>query len=446
MAEQDIFGDIEEEQKRKKRELEMMWKKLLAYYMMDAYVSKAEAKSEMEFRSAFNTTSLYVKKHGLLNRLFEKRENAPSAAELLKEIGSLETPETPLGELLAELQKDDSSEEKLLNALTRVIVEEPPRMIEGAQYEQQRRADWKSAHSVEIKQAGDFELVDAEEARYEERLGKKMLILRAVMPHELYKELEQCLASDERMIRADQVGKQDQQSQKGDYESYIRAKRVEPEEKAGKLANSGDIYSAAAYMLAAWEQKDSSDFDEEKADARAMELSGSRAFKAYMKGHPGNLLAAARGTAVEEAHNGVTALNADLNRRDAILMNTRDSLKRMATGKTPRFHHMLNALDRFVNADTEPSQKEKSSLVSALGEYIVNECGTGSREYDKSCFIEAMRSIKALLTETDFEKVVDRVNADRASKVKVSDFDMADNPKLCEREKAKQKTLHGSKP
>ena len=196
-----------------------------------------------------------------------------------------------------------------------------------------------------------------------------------------------------------------------------------PEEKAGQLANAGDVYSAAAYMLAAYEQKDAIEFDEAKADARAMELSGSRAFKAYMKGHPGNLLAAARGTAVEETHNGVAALDADLSRRDAILTNTRDSLKKLATGKTPCFHRMLNALDRFVNADTEPTQEEKAGLVNALGDYITTDGSPKSREYNKECFTQAMCSVKALLPEQDFEKVVEQVNVGREPKVKAADFD-----------------------
>ena len=445
MAELDTFSGTEEEQKQKKRRLELMWEKILAYYMMETYVSKAQEKAEIELRSAYYTTSQYVKKHGLLNKLIEKKGDGPSASELIQEVGSLETPESPLGELFAELQKKQPSEEKLLNALTRVIVEEPLRILEDSQHEQDRRINWERSNSVEIEQAGDFELVDEEQVRYEERLGKKMAILRTVMPHELYQELEQSLESEGRVIRTDQIDTKDQPSQRGGYESYIKAKSVEPEEKAGKLANAGDVYSAAAYMLAAWEQKDASEFDEEKADARAMELSASRAFKVYMKGHPGNLLAAARGTAIEEAHNGITALDADLSRRDTVLANTRDSLKRMATGKTPRFHHMLNALDRFVNADTEPSQKEKTGLVNILGEYIINE-GSGSCEYDKNCFIEAMRSIKVLLTESDFEKVVGRINEGRTSKVKAADFDVEETSKTPECEEPIKKLLRGGKP
>ena len=419
----------EELEKKKKREAELMWKKILAYYMMETYVTKAQAWAEAELRNAYLATNRYVKEHGLLNRLLEKKGNEPSPAELLMEIGKFELTDSPLGELFQEMQKDPPSEEKLNQALTRVIVEEPPRVIADAQKEQERKTEWERSHAKDKEAAGGFELVDEEHVRYEERLGKKMAFLRAVMPPELYKELEQTLESGEYTLSAQQ--REEPEKRKRDYKTYVKEKRVEPEEKAGQLANAGDVYSAAAYMLAAYEQKDAIEFDEAKADARAMELSGSRAFKAYMKGHPGNLLAAARGTAVEETHNGVAALDADLSRRDAILINTRDSLKKMATGKTPCFHRMLNALDRFVNADTEPTQEEKASLVNALGEYIATDCSPKSREYNRDCFTQAMCSVKALLPGRDFEKVVEQVNVDRAQKIKAADFDVA--PDVAER-------------
>ncbi len=148
------------------------------------------------------------------------------------------------------------------------------------------------------------------------------------------------------------------------------------------------------------------------------------AFKLPVVKQADKLGGAARGTAVEETHNGVAALDADLSRRDAILVNARDSLKHMATGKTACFHRMLKTLDRFVNADTEPTQQERTGLVSALAEYILSDCAPGSREYDKGCFTQAMRSVKALMPEKEFEKVVERVNVGREPKVKAADFDM----------------------
>ncbi len=415
----------EELQKKKKREAELQWQKILAYYMMETYVMKAEALAEAEMQAAYRATDQFIQRHGLLQRLFEKKGDGPSPAELLMEIGKDEPLDSPLGELFFEMQKKPLSEGKLTHALTRVIAEEPPRMIADAQKERERRAEWEREHAKEAEAADSFELVDEEQVRYAARLDKKMAFLRTVMPPELYKELEQRLASGEYTFNADQLGAQEkQQEHKRDYQSYVKEKRVEPEEKAGKLANAGDVYSAAAYVIAAYEQKDAPEFDEAKADARAMEISGSRAFKVYMKGHPGNLLAAARGTAVEDTHDGIAALDADLSRRDAILTDVRDSLKNMATGKTPCFHQMLSALDRYVNADTEPSQQEKESLVSALGTYVSKDCAPDSGELDTACFTQAMRAVKALLPEKKFAAVLDMVNEGRAPKVKAEDFDL----------------------
>ncbi len=415
----------EELRKKKEREAELQWRKILAYYMMDTYVTKAQAQAEAEMLSAYRTVSEFIQKHGLLQRLFETDEKGVSPALLLADICKDEPSDSPLGELWAEMQHQPRSEKKLTKALARVIVEEPPRVLAEAQKERERRGEWERAHAKEIEAANGFEIIDAEQARYEARLQKKMALLSVVMPPEVYKELEQKLTSGEYTIDAkqlDALGKQPEQ--KKDYKSYMREKRVEPQEKAGKLANAGDIYSAAAYMLAAYEQKDAPEFDEAKADARAMELSGSRAFKAYMKGHPGNLLAAARGTAVEQTHDGVAALDADLSRRDAILTNTRDNLKKMATGKTPRFHHMLNVLDRFVNADTEPTKQELGELAKSLADFICVDCAPDSRVADKACFNNAMCAVKAIVPEKDFAAFLDRVNVGRAPKVKAADFDM----------------------
>ncbi len=415
----------EELRRKKKREAELRWQKTLAYYMMDAYITKAEAQALAERQAAYFAVGQFIETHSILRRFFEKQGNGPSPAEILMELGKDEPPDSPLGELYAEMQHSPLSEEKMKQAMERVVVEEPPRMIAEAQKEQERRAKWEREHAEEAKAAGDFELVDEEQVRYEARFDKKMAVLRNLMSPEAYKELEQTIASGAYTLDADQLDAQENQPErKRDYKSYMKEKCVEPEEKAGKLANAGDVYSAAAYVIAAYEQKDAPEFDEAKADARAMELSGSRAFKAYMKGHPGNLMAAARGTAVEETHDGIAALDADLSRRDAILVNARDSLKSMATGKTACFHQMLNALDRFVNADTEPTKQEKDSLVSSLGTYVSKDCAPDSGEMDPACFTQAMRAVKALLPEKSFEAVLDMVNEGREPKVKAEDFDM----------------------
>ena len=427
------------ERERKRRE-ELLWQRVLSYYMYQEYVAKPQAAAEAELGNAFRAVTGFVDKHGIVSRLFRKNGNEPSPAELLMQFAQYEPKDSPLGRLAEEMRKNPPSEEKVAKAIERVVVEEPTRMFEAAEREKERRTEWRRTHAEEIKAAGDFELVDEERVRYERMLEMKMKFLSTVMRPELFKELSHKLETGEYIVdlkkikeqekRKEEREKQEEQEKK-DYKAYVKEKRVEPQEKAGKLANAGDVYSAAAYMIAAYEQKDDPEFDEKKADARAMELSGSRAFKSYMKGHPGNLLAAARGTAVKETSEGVSALDADLSRRDAILTSTRDSLKKMATGRTACFHKMLNALDHFVNEDTEPSKDERDSLVSALGEYIAKDGSPKSREYDKECFTQAMCSVKALLPDKDFDKVVEHVNVGRSPKVKAADFELApDSPTL----------------
>lgn len=89
------------------------------------------------------------------------------------EIGKDEPLDSPLGELFFEMQKKPLSEGKLTHALTRVIAEEPPRMIADAQKERERRAEWEREHAKEAEAADSFELVDEEQVRYAARLDKK---------------------------------------------------------------------------------------------------------------------------------------------------------------------------------------------------------------------------------------------------------------------------------
>ncbi|MBQ7713364.1 MAG: hypothetical protein IJT71_00555 [Oscillospiraceae bacterium] len=430
------------EELREKRRREQWWRKVLAYYMMDTYVTKQDEKARAEAMTAYRAAERLVEERGLVNRLFKKRGNAPSAAELFLELGKDEQPDSPIGELAAELRKQQPSEEKLKSAVERVIVEEPVRMLEAERREQERRAEWRRTHP-HYTDAAESETIELQRiARYEDRKGKKMSIFRELMPPEQFRELQALLAAQHRDIEAEeraaeQEQPQAQQRQTPTFAQYVEQKKLPAEvileEKAGQLARSGEIYTAAAYMIAAYEQKDEKEFDAEKADLRAMQLSGSRAFKAYMKGHPGSLIAAAKGTAVAETRDGVAALDADLKRRDAILRETRDNLKKLATGKTPAFHRMLNALDRFVNEDTEPTPQERAGVVHALADYIATDCAQGSREFDDACFTQAMRSVKALVPEQDFAKVVEQVNVGREPKVKAEEFDA---PAAAPKEKA----------
>lgn len=201
----------EELEEKKKHEAELMWQKLLAYYMMETYVTKAQAQAEAEMRNAYLVTSRYIEKHGILNRLFEKKGNGPSPAELLAEIGRYEPPDSPLGELYNVMQNEPHSEEKLSRALERVIVEEPPRMLVAAEEERDRHVEWQRANAEALQAPDGPELVDEAHVRYQEQLAKKMAFLRTVMSPELYKELEHGLKIGEYQIDYERAVEQEKQ-------------------------------------------------------------------------------------------------------------------------------------------------------------------------------------------------------------------------------------------
>ena len=425
--------------KRKKRKEEEEWyRKLIAYFMMKKYYVQQEAiqnQYSMEIGDMLLTMARDLWKAGIFRNLFVKKSGELSPLELLDQLEPKEG--SAYFTLQREMKRQPRDARKLNMALTRVVVEAPPRLIRREEEERRRREEWhrKNPHKR-------YELVKDERARlYEERLECEMVLLRMVMPPELYQKLCKELEKQGRQFniekdflrvpdkkrelweKAKQAKEEEKQKAELQYQKYTEEKKTDPKEKAGKLINSDDVFTAAAYMLAAYEQKDAAVFDDKKADARAMEISGSRAFRTYMKGHPGSLMAAARNVGVEATHDGIEALSQDLDRRDAILVEARDSLKRMSSGKTECFHRMLNMLNRYVDSDVEPTEQERSGLVTALGNYITTDCAPGSREMDRACFGQAMRSVKALLSERDFDTVIEKVNEGRYPKVKAADFD-----------------------
>ncbi|MBR0313115.1 MAG: hypothetical protein IJQ98_12070, partial [Oscillospiraceae bacterium] len=165
------------ERERKRRE-ELLWQRVLSYYMYQEYVAKPQAAAEAELGNAFRAVTGFVDKHGIVSRLFRKNGNEPSPAELLMQFAQYEPKDSPLGQLAEEMRKNPPSEEKVAKAIERVVVEEPTRMFEAAEREKTRRTEWRRMHAKDIKAAGDFELVDEERVRYERMLEIKMKFLR----------------------------------------------------------------------------------------------------------------------------------------------------------------------------------------------------------------------------------------------------------------------------
>lgn len=442
--------NLNEEFERKNREDERHWKRTLTQYMMWQFGSGKE-RAEAMLPNVFNLAAAMapnLRERSVLSVMREKKRDEPSALELLEKICEQETPDSPMMELLQSLKKENPSEEEIARALSLVMLKEPPRMLDAARRErEQRTTRYLSCGEL----ADDFEAVEIDEARFNELYQRKLTLLRMIMPPKLFKTMEEQLTLSDRLmdmerdkqaararnkeleLRKQKELDERQKQETSKYEKYVEEKRLnakaEMEKKTGELAKSNDVFAAAAYMIAAYEQKDEKDFDPEKADARAEEISDSRAFRVYMKGHPKNLAAAAKNSHVEAVRNDIQELDGDLEHRDAVLADARDNLKNMKSGKTQCFHQMLGALDRFVNADTEPSQQEKTSLLTALGTYITTDCAPKSREADTACFTQAMRSVKVLVPEKEFDAFLDVVNEGRAPKAKSVDFDLEISPK-----------------
>ncbi len=150
-------------------------------------------------------------------------------------------------------------------------------------------------------------------------------------------------------------------------------------------------------MLAAYEQKNAANFDEAKADMRAVELFNSRAFRAYIDAHPGNLIAAANGSGLDVTGEEIRKLDEKIRKRDAVLTDVYKEMKKAATGKTPLFYRMMQKLDYFIKPENAPDAEEKKELISVLGEYVTKDCAPNSKEADAVCFAQSMRALKALI-------------------------------------------------
>ena len=189
--------------------------------------------------------------------------------------------------------------------------------------------------------------------------------------------------------------------------------KVDPVERNGQLANMDEIVTSAAYMLAAFEQKDEPDFDAKAADARAMELSGSKGFRAYVGSHPGSLLAAARNTGIAATHREMTALEDSIRKRDGVLASVAEAMQRSSSGKTASYHQVMNAIKRFAASPDDPPEQARNDLSMKLAQYVMTEGNPASPHYKKEDAMLAARAMKALLPKRDFEAFLSTANLGR---------------------------------
>ena len=422
--------ELARELKRRKKEREAEWKKILAYYMMEKL--KVERRQEAAMRAfaerytAIITAELVVKEKKLA-ALFRKEPGRLSAVEILKKMCPNEEKNSPFRKLYDKISKEPISEQEAEKAIAEVIAEAPPMILESAKAERERKEKWQQE---QIRQreadpvAAKLHILeeDEEALRYAKKMRHRLSCLRKLMPQELFQNLCNGLAREGHAVNVNELEIPEEEPQHMTYEEYTARKKAQMQMHDGKFVNADNVYTSAAYMLAAYEQKDLPVFNAAVADERARQLFGTKAFRVYLDSHPGSLVAAAQGAFMDITHEGIVKLEAELQKRDAVLNTVSRNLRQSATGKTQRFYKMLNKLERFAGSPVEPSEAERKDLLASMGEYILKDCAPDSKEYDEACFKDAMCAVKALIPAESFGKVLDQVNKGRVSKVEAGDF------------------------
>ena len=408
----------EHEKERKKREA-AWWNKVIVYYLNQMY------HAEMDRQTEKYSTGLLVKqmveyfreqKMKTLQKLTEKQPGELSALELLQRMEAYQEEDSPFRRLMEDLRQAPDSEERLAAAVDRIVEEAPERILSRG-----RRNAVHIRKKSQAEAPGPEPEQDPEHAeREEKRLFYEMAFLRAVMPPQRYLELFQTLVQQGR-IRAPEAKTLPQEEWADlSYDAYVAAHIALPKARDGDLGNTDELFSAACYMLAAYEQKDKPDFDVKKADVRAMELSGSKAFRLYVKQHPGSLIAAAQNTGLEVTGADLTELDRALLERDAVLSSVRDALRSHASGKSAAYHQMKNALDGFVAVTDEPDKQEKDALTMTLAQYVLTEGSPESPVFERKAGLLAAAALRALLPEKDFQVFLKTANARRGPEEQIT--------------------------
>ena len=404
------------EQEEERKKLAAAWlQKLTVYYLNEMYHEEKEREEEKYRREPFIISmAQYIKERQLIHKLYEKQAGQLSAVEILEKMDKFQEEDSPFRALLKDIKEHPQEEEKITRSLSRCVEEAPVQILNRTRRANAMRKK-RSAKRPE-EQRAEAEEQQRQARREEERMRYEMTFLRCVMPPELYKQLCDQLAKEGRMVdpAKDFLLVPERPEKSGaTYEEYVARHMVSPRDREGQLGNLDEICTAAAYMLAAHEQKGSADFDEKEADLRAMELSGSKAFRAYMKSHPGSLLAAARNTGIEATHRELTALDLSLTKRDGVLASVRDAMRRNASGNTADYHKLMNALDRFVSSAEAPPEQVRNELSLKLAQYVMTEGNPANLNYKKENCDMAARALKALLPKKDFEAFLTTANQNR---------------------------------
>ena len=410
------------EKERRLRDAEW-WNRVIVYYLNQMYHDEVDRQVE-KYRPKLLVEQMAdyfrAQNRETLRKLTEKKPGELSALELLQKMERFQEADSPFLGLMNNIRESPDSEEKIAEAVNRVVEEAPERIL--------NRGRRNAIHIRKKQQQPEAEAPqeaqpDAQQEQQEqERLRYELAFLRTVMSPERYQQLFQELVKQGRIrIPEREVGEPQRAEGTGlSYDGYVAARKAMPKERDGELDNLDELLTAAAYMLAAYEQKDQEAFDEKKADVRAMELSGSKVFRLYMKDHPGSLLAAAQNTGLEATSADMAALEAEMSARDAVLASVRDALRSRAGGQSAAYHRMLNALHRFVTAPNEPEKKEKDALAMTLAQYVMTEGDPQSPGFRREAGLLAATALRALVPEKDFQVFLKTANARRGPEEQIT--------------------------
>ena len=409
---------------RKKRREKERWAKVILYYLWQKY---AEEKVKVEEQYSANIRVLLgrdLRERKLsAKQLMEKKPGELSCYEILEHLEKLGMKkDSPLMGLLGALRKSPPEDAEVTQAAAECVGKMPAQIIaeDGAELERRRKLHMEP------------DKLDEKAMTYEEKLTFEMTAMRVLMPPELFREL--CRAMKEQGRNLDPNKDylriaEPAQEQKKTRSEYLREKTYHPDEDYVRAYTTEDMIRSAAAALAAYEQKDEREFDANRANARAREMSGSRAFRQYMMGHAKMLIATAQNEGVEYTHHAIEALELDMKRRDAVLRDACGQLKSMASGKTPQFHKMVNMLGRYMEPGREQNKQERQELTMALVEFVQKDCVPGKPEYNKTCFTQSMCALRALSNEDDFARFVGSLKETGYGDLKTEMFPLDAAPK-----------------
>lgn len=425
MAKQRALTPAEQEAERKRQEA-AWWNKVIAYYLNQMYHREVEREIE-KYRTEpllISTVAGYFKEQSKLRKLMESEPGKLSAMQILADMSVYQEENSAFTRLLKDIKENGQDEAKITASLNRCAEEAPKEVLNRERRRSERKKreqleqreepqDPESRRKVELRNRRRAEL----DAREERRLNYEMTFLRSIMEPERYRQLCAALSKEGRRVDPMKdflfIAARDRERGGPSYEEYTAMHKVDPVERNGQLANMDEIVTSAAYMLAAFEQKDEPDFDAKAADARAMELSGSKGFRAYVGSHPGSLLAAARNTGIAATHREMTALEDSIRKRDGVLASVAEAMQRSSSGKTASYHQVMNAIKRFAASPDDPPEQARNDLSMKLAQYVMTEGNPASPHYKKEDAMLAARAMKALLPKRDFEAFLSTANLGR---------------------------------